>query len=95
VQWLRANCKYQQLKGLALSMLMNCPHRSRKRVRPDEKSMKPEHQMPVAERPIPVVTASKREPSLLKLLRMRNDFARRQRVTDSWAHNLNLVSPQS
>ncbi len=57
--------------------------------------MKPEHQMPAAKQPIPVVSVGKREPSLLKLLRMRNDFARRQRVTGSWAQNHNLVSLQS
>jgi hypothetical protein len=57
--------------------------------------MKRERLMPVVIQPVPVAAELKREPSLLKLLRMRSDVARRQRVTGAWTANVNIVSQQS
>ena len=38
---------------------------------------------------------TKRVPSVLNLLRMRSDYARRQQVTGTWTGNLNLEDTQS
>jgi len=58
-------------------------------------SMKLKLPPPSLRQPVTRVEEAKRVPSVLNLLRMRSDFARRQQVTGTWTGNLNVEDTQS